>query len=102
MPEKLRVGSATHMGLPLFTTLIAQQVLRVAEHLGLGGERAPGPTSRRWRRWRACRRGRPDHKNTLVPFSRGGSRVLMALFCVGCPAWAGFVFLGVPDLDRWP
>lgn len=30
--------AATEMGLPLFTTLIAQQVLRVAEHLGLGDE----------------------------------------------------------------
>jgi 3-hydroxyisobutyrate dehydrogenase len=30
--------AATQMGLPLFTTLIAQQVLRVAAHLGLGDE----------------------------------------------------------------
>lgn len=30
--------AATEMGLPLFTTLIAQQVLRVAAHLGLGDE----------------------------------------------------------------
>lgn len=34
------MGFATEMGPPLFTTLIAQQVLRVAEHLGPGDEGA--------------------------------------------------------------